>query len=470
MTSTVVSAFARLRRRPRRSPLTGLDPDVLPQVHRWSAVTGSSTDAAQVAELLPDADHPDARRPSSPPAPDDSSCDAAGSTRTRRSGSGSPASGRAGTRRCRPTQRGRPGVRGPRRRTGPHRPPPSRSASRPTTSTTASTASGRAAPTASSPPGRCCWGPCTPTARPSPGRGPGGAPTRARSSPRGGRLRAAGALPDQRRPGRAAARLGARRPASRDPGGRRRGDRGAGRGPRHVRAHPQRRPPSPSGSWPCSPGCRRCRAASSSPTGRRSPRWSTAPHPAPARWPRSGSGRRAASLPAVRPSPRPPPRRRRSATATTSPAASRPTRSPPASWRCSPPPGSWLSCSVWSPSSAGSAATATRRAPTCSRWRSTASDRPRCAGCCWPGPRSSSAWGCRSGCSPAPVWPRAATRLLGTGPDGRPLTPPLHVVLASAPTALVLVAAVVGTVLAAALTASASLREPALAAPELDLR
>ena len=28
----------------------------------------------------------------------------------------------------------------------------------------------------------------------------------------------------------------------------------------------------------------------------------------------------------------------------------------------------------------------------------------------------------------------AATRLLGTGPDGRPLTPPLHVVLASAPT------------------------------------
>ena len=64
----------------------------------------------------------------------------------------------------------------------------------------------------------------------------------------------------------------------------------------------------------------------------------------------------------------------------------------------------------------------------------------------------------------------AATRLLGTGPDGRPLTPPPHVVLASAPTALVLVAAVVGTLLAAALTASVSLREPALAAPELELR
>ena len=64
----------------------------------------------------------------------------------------------------------------------------------------------------------------------------------------------------------------------------------------------------------------------------------------------------------------------------------------------------------------------------------------------------------------------AATRLLGTGPDGRPLTPPPHVVLASGPTAVVLVAAVVGTVLAATLTAAASLREPGLAAPELDLR
>jgi hypothetical protein len=64
----------------------------------------------------------------------------------------------------------------------------------------------------------------------------------------------------------------------------------------------------------------------------------------------------------------------------------------------------------------------------------------------------------------------AATRLLGTGPDGRPLTPPPHVVLASAPTALVLVAAVVGTLVAAASTASASLREPVLAAPELELR
>jgi hypothetical protein len=64
----------------------------------------------------------------------------------------------------------------------------------------------------------------------------------------------------------------------------------------------------------------------------------------------------------------------------------------------------------------------------------------------------------------------AATRLLGTGPDGRPLTPPPHVVLAATPTGLVLVAALVGPVLAAALTASASLREPLLTAPELDLR
>ena len=64
----------------------------------------------------------------------------------------------------------------------------------------------------------------------------------------------------------------------------------------------------------------------------------------------------------------------------------------------------------------------------------------------------------------------AATRLLGTGPDGRPLTPPLHVVLAAPPTALAVVGALVGTVLAASLTAAASLREPGLAAPELDLR
>ena len=64
----------------------------------------------------------------------------------------------------------------------------------------------------------------------------------------------------------------------------------------------------------------------------------------------------------------------------------------------------------------------------------------------------------------------AATRLLGTGPDGRTLTPPLAVVLAAPPTALVVVGALVGTVLAAALTAAASLREPGLAAPELDLR
>ena len=64
----------------------------------------------------------------------------------------------------------------------------------------------------------------------------------------------------------------------------------------------------------------------------------------------------------------------------------------------------------------------------------------------------------------------AATRLLGSGPDGRPLTPPLDVVLAAPPTVLVVVGALVGTVLAAALTATASLREPGLAAPELDLR
>lgn len=64
----------------------------------------------------------------------------------------------------------------------------------------------------------------------------------------------------------------------------------------------------------------------------------------------------------------------------------------------------------------------------------------------------------------------AAARLLATGPDGRPLTPPLHVVLVAAPTALVLAGAVAGTLLAAGLTAARSLRETTLGAPELDLR
>ena len=59
----------------------------------------------------------------------------------------------------------------------------------------------------------------------------------------------------------------------------------------------------------------------------------------------------------------------------------------------------------------------------------------------------------------------AATRLLGTGPDGRPLDPPLAVVLAAPPTALVVVGALVGTVLAAALTAAASPVNPASPPP-----
>ncbi len=64
----------------------------------------------------------------------------------------------------------------------------------------------------------------------------------------------------------------------------------------------------------------------------------------------------------------------------------------------------------------------------------------------------------------------AAARLLATGPDGRPVTPPLQVVLVSAPTGLVLVVGVLGTVAVAAVAAAVSLREPRLAAPELDLR
>ncbi len=61
-------------------------------------------------------------------------------------------------------------------------------------------------------------------------------------------------------------------------------------------------------------------------------------------------------------------------------------------------------------------------------------------------------------------------RLLSSGPDGRPLTPPLQVVLASVPTAAVVLAAVVGTGLAALVTAATSLREARPTAPELDLR
>ncbi|SEQ60615.1 hypothetical protein [Microlunatus flavus] len=64
----------------------------------------------------------------------------------------------------------------------------------------------------------------------------------------------------------------------------------------------------------------------------------------------------------------------------------------------------------------------------------------------------------------------ATARLLATGPDGRPLSPPLHIVLLSGPTGLVLLLAVAGPVLAALVTAGLTLREPRLAPPELDLR
>ena len=64
----------------------------------------------------------------------------------------------------------------------------------------------------------------------------------------------------------------------------------------------------------------------------------------------------------------------------------------------------------------------------------------------------------------------ATGRLLAAGPDGRPLSPPLQVDLASPTTGLVVLVAVLGTVLAAALVAALSLRERRLVAPELDLR
>lgn len=64
----------------------------------------------------------------------------------------------------------------------------------------------------------------------------------------------------------------------------------------------------------------------------------------------------------------------------------------------------------------------------------------------------------------------ATGRLLASGPDGRPLEPPLQVVLASAATALVVAAAALVTVAAATATATLALREARLAAPELDLR
>ena len=51
VTSTVVSAFVGSVGAV-ALPLTGLDPDVLPLVHRWSAVTGSDRSAAEVAGLL----------------------------------------------------------------------------------------------------------------------------------------------------------------------------------------------------------------------------------------------------------------------------------------------------------------------------------------------------------------------------------------------------------------------------------
>lgn len=64
----------------------------------------------------------------------------------------------------------------------------------------------------------------------------------------------------------------------------------------------------------------------------------------------------------------------------------------------------------------------------------------------------------------------AAVRLLGTGPDGRAVVPPLRLVLLSAPTALVAGAALVGAVLVSALAAGTALREPRPRPPEEDLR
>ena len=64
----------------------------------------------------------------------------------------------------------------------------------------------------------------------------------------------------------------------------------------------------------------------------------------------------------------------------------------------------------------------------------------------------------------------AAVRLLGTGPDGRPVLPPLQLVLLAWPTVAVVLAALLVGAGAVLLAATAALREPRPAAPELDLR
>ena len=64
----------------------------------------------------------------------------------------------------------------------------------------------------------------------------------------------------------------------------------------------------------------------------------------------------------------------------------------------------------------------------------------------------------------------AAVRLLSVGIDGRPPTPPLHLVLWSGGSVLVTAAAIGGSVLAVGVAAAAVLREPQPAAPEAELR
>ena len=163
VTSTVVSAFAGASGAT-ALPLTGLDPDVLPLVHRWSAVTGSSTSAEEVADLL--------RTPTAPaPAP----VVPAGTRRLVLDVRGLDADVTLGLwvagpdgqeRRVRLAQRGDAGVRDPSRRAGARGPRPGdRRVRRPPHAPPARHRRGQHRPPAPRR-GRCTSGPCTRTEPP----------------------------------------------------------------------------------------------------------------------------------------------------------------------------------------------------------------------------------------------------------------------------------------------------------------
>ena len=276
VTSTVVSAFAGTGGAT-ALPLTGLDPDVLPLVHRWSAVTGSSHGRRRGGRPAADADHPDPRpgrpgrhpsaRPRRPrPRRRRDARPLGRRVRTGRSArSGSPS---AATRRTRTCARGRPWTSGP-----------SRSGSRPTTSTRRQHGIGEGSTDRPLPAGTLRFGAVHADGAPCAWSWTGwGADSVTVARPTRGR-RAERALPDPRRPRRAAALLGARRAAAGAPGRGRRGDRGPGRRPRHVRPHGQPDDAARPRRGRAPPDADAAEPVRASPTGRPSPRWSTAPRP-----------------------------------------------------------------------------------------------------------------------------------------------------------------------------------------------